>query len=957
MPRSVPSRAIIGIISAVVLIIILVAAVSFLTSGSKSQSTTTSNTTSSATTTVMPNPKIDLSSCTTITSPGQYFLVKNIYLTTPASCIVIKSNNVKFAGQGNLIHGIGPYLSVPPFSYGIDIAGVNNVSVSDVRVSNFSYGIAINTSSNINVSNDNASSDVVAGIYLLNSYHNTINNNIVSFIQGKEGAISVQSSYDNNITRNNVHANAGTGFLLNGTGNKIANNTISNNPVDFQCSPTTGISNTNVFHSNACATNLYCSFVQCSSNNVPVNLSAVRLQSAITSCGGIYSPGNYSLNNDLSARNYLNTSNPAAEGEACITVLAPNVNLNCKNHAISNAGTGILLNNVYANVTNCKIENNTYGIYSNQQIDIKVRNTSIANGNYGLYLHQIISGSISNVQITGETYGVYLYNSSGVVFKGLNMTSNGYGFYIKNNSEDTFAQNHVLNNSNEDFFCDLNTYASMTAVTSGNVCNRTDCQWAVPTCSTLVPPPLANIPLNTCTTITSSGNYYLTANIAQTSTCINIKTNNVNLNCAGHFVGGPGLSVPASGISINGQNNVTAYSCDLARFSTAINITNSKNIHISNMSEPLDGQGISVLQSSGVTIRNVTVSNFSGSYGLLLQGSSGVQVTNVTTTGGPLGSSSFILNQSSLNFLKFDKAMQSGRYGFALINSTMNNIVNDTSLSASAYDFYCSGASKGIYSENATSIDYGITKYGCLSVLVLNTLVPAQCLNVGRSGSISLSTDLLYPYGGTCFSIAPQYGTANNTILNCQGHTVLATHGGTFLSVLDSSGVELENCYLKNFTTPVSEKGSSLEITGSIYNNTIAGAASGIVANNTFNFIVSNNILFNVTGYGILYQNGRYGGINRNTESQVNSCIYLINGIGDNVNTNMCSSASTGISFVNNTQSVAKNNVVLNSVQSFFCGINSNTANSFSTDQGGNVCSSSNNCDWMTNSPSCRPTS
>ena len=45
--------------------------------------------------------------------------------------------------------------------------------------------------------------------------------------------------------------------------------------------------------------------------------------------------------------------------------------------------------------------------------------------------------------------------------------------------------------------------------------------------------------------------------------------------------------------------------------------------------------------------------------------------------------------------------------------------------------------------------------------------------------------------------------TGNGTIINCNGHTVYASHGGTFASVINASGVTVENCYLSNFTTAI----------------------------------------------------------------------------------------------------------------------------------------------------------
>jgi hypothetical protein len=186
---------------------------------------------------------------------------------------------------------------------------------------------------------------------------------------------------------------------------------------------------------------------------------------------------------------------------------------------------------------------------------------------------------------------------------------------------------------------------------------------------------------------------------------------------------------------------------------------------------------------------------------------------------------------------------------------------------------------------------------------------------------------------------------------------VFATGGGSFLSVFNSSNIEVENCYLKNFTNAISYVGGGLTLSGEINNNTIATSAKAISSEKTFNLNVYNNTIFNATSYGIYYGNGKAGSIGKNKLSQSGSCIYLINGTEDNVNNNLCNISSAGITISNNTQSTFKNNTVLEATSaSFVCGINSNTTSSFAQDLGGNVCpSGNNNCLWMTNSPQCKP--
>ncbi len=956
--KSNPNSAI-GIASILLMVVILAGLAIFFSSGNgkivSSNTTTlttslsTVNTTLSTTVSVM---RATLNNCTTISTPGQYTLGSNIFVSKPGNCIIIKTSNVELTGQGTEIHGAGPYVAVPPFTYGVNVDNANNVIISGLKISNFSFGIFVNNSNNVQVLNNNASYDVVSGIYILNSLHDTINDNIVSFIQGSGGAVQLNNSYNVTLRNNIVKTNAQIGIFINGTKNLFYNNTVINNPVDLSCNPLAGTSNTNIFSSTICSTNLECDFLKCSLNNIPVNLSSIRLSKVISSCGGIYSPGNYSLGSNLYATNYVNTSSVNGASETCITILAPQVNLNCDGHTIANAGTGISINNIYDNVTDCVLQNNTYGISSSGQINIDVHKVSISKGKYGIYLNQITGGHIGNVTVSQEDYGIYLYNSTGLEFSSLNATANTYGAGILKNPENNFKNSNLFGNSKEDLFCDANTYSSTSAIFQSSACGITDCNWASSSCSTLVLPPLANIPINACSPVISPGNYTLQSDLLQSSTCINIESNNVNLNCNNKLI----LGVHSgNGIQVNGRNNVSISNCDISKFFNGVEINGSSNVRLSNMLETGDNQGMSISASKNISVNQSKEYNLTGNYGMLLSGITNSNINNVSLQSGNPSTYGFLINNSYNNTLKFDNVNFSGSYGFTLLNSTMNTIVNDTSGKSNKYDFYCSGTSTGIYSEKGTGINAGVTKYRCPWLVEVNQFQTSQCFPVQKSSTVTLTSDLVYPYGSTCYTISGI--KANDSIVNCNHHTVIATNGGSFLSVFNSSNIEIENCYLKNFTNAISYIGGGLTLSGTINNNTIATSAKAIYSKKTFNLNVYNNTIYNASSYGVYYADGQAGSIGKNKVSQSYSCIYLSNGTEDNVNNNLCNIVSTGITLFNNTQPTFKNNTVLGATtSSFACGIHSNTTSSFAQDLGGNICpSGNNNCLWMTNSPQCKP--
>lgn len=122
----------------------------------------------------------------------------------------------------------------------------------------------------------------------------------------------------------------------------------------------------------------------------------------ITSCGTISASGNYELANNLSS----------ASG-TCITITAPNVNLNCLNFSITGSGvypsTAVYSNQANTSVSNCTIDNFWKGIhFDNVSGGIVSKNTISSNVTQAMGIH-LMSGSgnqlQSNSAVTRPSYG------------------------------------------------------------------------------------------------------------------------------------------------------------------------------------------------------------------------------------------------------------------------------------------------------------------------------------------------------------------------------------------------------------------------------------------------------------------------------------------------------------------------------------------------------------------------
>ncbi len=122
----------------------------------------------------------------------------------------------------------------------------------------------------------------------------------------------------------------------------------------------------------------------------------------ISACGTISTPGSYELANNLSS----------ASG-TCITIAAPNVQLNCQNFSITGAGaypsTGVYSNQSGTSVSNCTIDNFWKGIHfdgvNNGSI---IKNTVNSNVSQAMGIH-VLSGATNLLQnnsvVTRPSYG------------------------------------------------------------------------------------------------------------------------------------------------------------------------------------------------------------------------------------------------------------------------------------------------------------------------------------------------------------------------------------------------------------------------------------------------------------------------------------------------------------------------------------------------------------------------
>jgi len=170
------------------------------------------------------NATIPISSCTTISTSGEYVLTQDIVNYTTYSCIDIVSSNVVLDGGG---YTIDSYVTRDG-SYGVHVYSISkiaNVTVKNVKVKIWTYGIYLDSSSDSTLT-DNTASQTWEGIYLNYSSNNVISGNTVS---NNGDGIYLSQSNNNIINVNTANSNNDGIYLFSSNNNTLNGNTASSN--------------------------------------------------------------------------------------------------------------------------------------------------------------------------------------------------------------------------------------------------------------------------------------------------------------------------------------------------------------------------------------------------------------------------------------------------------------------------------------------------------------------------------------------------------------------------------------------------------------------------------------------------------------------------------------------------------------------------------------------------------
>jgi hypothetical protein len=171
-----------------------------------------------------------ITTCTTISTPGNYFLDAN--LTAAAGCITINASNVTLALNSYSIQGSagGVGITITPLTGRLDHVSVSGPGV----IQGFTTGITINNSDYVQVTSLTSASNVSNGI---NSGGTNTFVTIASNILTQNGIWGLLFTADNSsVTGNELPGNGGGtgihptgGMRMTGTANTISGNVASGN--------------------------------------------------------------------------------------------------------------------------------------------------------------------------------------------------------------------------------------------------------------------------------------------------------------------------------------------------------------------------------------------------------------------------------------------------------------------------------------------------------------------------------------------------------------------------------------------------------------------------------------------------------------------------------------------------------------------------------------------------------
>ncbi|MFA5992103.1 MAG: right-handed parallel beta-helix repeat-containing protein [Candidatus Pacearchaeota archaeon] len=406
------------------------------------------------------------------------------------------------------------------------------------------------------------------------------------------------------------------GNLINGDG---CSNTCTSERINFTCGQ-------NLYSNLFLEKDLISTWDTCISvfaSNIIINCNGHNITS-LGGSGGVYidvGKENISIVNCT----FLNF----ATGTGIKSFNVDNRNLNVKSCKFINNRWGINAGGG-KNITlsDCIFKNNSYAI-TNLGVNSTVINNVINQSYNGIILDTSKNTLIKNNTITACYEGIIIDHSNDLIITNNRITNNSVAFSLIDSSNNILGNNTILNNSIilQPRYGDISDYTLLNNQLSSNYFGTTDCRIIK---SKLLPhslniEPFLNKPWPTGTLINCvwpkpicGDIIYVDTNLesnllASDLTCLTIAVNGVVLDCKGHNITGNNKNIGISvGATTYPVSNVTIKNCIISNFEKNIRLEDSDYTKILNniLSNALNG--MEILYSDHIIIRNNTIQKSSG---------------------------------------------------------------------------------------------------------------------------------------------------------------------------------------------------------------------------------------------------------------------------------------------------------------------------------------------------------
>ena len=357
-----------------------------------------------------------------------YTIEENIHTLSWGGCLIVQRSNIEIDGQGCTLEGRGVYTGEVYLQRGIKLESVNNVTISNLKITNFDYAVDVSLSNNNHFYNTNITNNGY-GISFYSSNNNTLSHNQV--IYTVHDSISLDDSSNNIFSENNI----------------------TNNEDAVTLDPD---SNSNIFQNDNISNNEYAVWLS-GLNNIVDGCNITDNDFGIIIRQGI---GNVISSNNISS----NTGNLAHYGFGVHISWYSEHNEVIQNTIMDN-GYGIrieddgahLPNSLYNVISENLVTNNLYSINIDYSRHTIVSTNSIFSNTYGIRVYSASNTTISNNNIVNnDGIGVFLdhYCQQCIISRN-NIRNNIGGIYLTDNSGQNFIfQNDFADNDVQAYVSD-----------------------------------------------------------------------------------------------------------------------------------------------------------------------------------------------------------------------------------------------------------------------------------------------------------------------------------------------------------------------------------------------------------------------------------------------------------------------------------------------------------------------